>query len=327
MNKLVYPVEPYNQFALRDCYFSMVFPIVKHFGGSVDTLAVATNNDISFVFENGRLRQIDSRKSRENLNEYLVEQGISMRHDESYHENIIEFVCDSLDKEDLVVVSLSDAISYDPKTGNKTGSHGGYSHWILFYGYDKENTVFNVIDHFSVESPIYCKLLMNFDEIKRSYDEHEKNFGSKLQLFSNIHETLSTDEIKAKYLMEWKRSRNENSIADYLSFLEDFFKSDFQKFRRYRFFVAEDIVHLSVYYLQQKFVLTVLGADKAIIKLIDRQNASILAIKQKLFDLREVKTNEDFAKYISGFEFSEQFIENGKEIEGFINGITAKKEE
>lgn len=329
MNKKVYGVEPYNRFALRDCFYSMVFPIVQFYGGSANTLAIATNNEFSFSFVDNRLKQKVSNKSEEHLNKYLLEQGIGFNKDQQYHDQIIETVCDLLDKGHLVIVSLSDAISYDPDTGERTGSHGGYGHWVLFHGYDKTTQVFFVIDHYNVKSPIYCNLHLDFVEFERSYLEHAKKFGSELQYYSKIGNSIAPDLLRDNYLEEWRVNRlaqKDRPIEDFLNYLEEFFQYDPQPFKRYRFFVAEDIGHLGVYYLQQLFVFNSMGLNRGELKLFDQQSALILKIKQEIVQFREAKSDAGFTENDTSFMFAKELISKGRELEGFIDHMVEKGE-
>lgn len=325
MNKAIPNVEPYNQFALRDCYFSMIFPAVNAFSGSADALAIVTNNDIVFSYDKERFRQEDTRNSRNNLDNLLAEQNIKLEKDNTYHTDIVDFVCGEIDKGHLVVASLVDSLAYDPNTGDETAGHAGFGHWVLIYGYDDEKRVLNVIDHFRVESPIYCKLLMNFDELKRSYDKHNEDNGSRLQILSRLKSDECKSDLKNKYCQEWinlRKAREQNPVTEYLNFIRGFFDKGYLQVKRQWFFVAEDIVRLNSYYLQQKYILNHLSSDKEMIKRIDRQTQSILKFKQKLFEIRQVKTEEDFVDYKTKFDFVDDFVRNGFELEEYIDNLT-----
>lgn len=325
MKKIIDKVEPFNQFALRDCFYSMLFPAIKGLDGSAEALAIATNNDTVFSYKRGRFIQNNRRPNREEIDRLILEQNIDLISHDNYEEDIVAYIQNCIDNEQLVIVSLVDSLAFDPSTGEETCGHVGYGHWVLFYGYDDQCEEFSVIDHFHLESPIYYELRMKYDELSRSYTEHNKQYGSRMKIISRSGERVNEAILKEKYCYDWFHERKDetnNAVIEYLDYLYDFFTNErFSKVKMLWYFVAEDIVRLNLYYLKQKYIINALGNNKELQKQIDHQMKYIYELKKIIYGMRTIKTEEDYEQFKSKIGFIDDFRKNGIEVETRLDQI------
>ena len=179
MKKIFNNIEPFNQFALRDCFYSALLPAIGALGGDSKATAILAGSDMHFSFQNTKLIQHNERIDSNELNKWLSDQNIEIKYSQIYQNEIIEYIRNEINNEKLLMISLVDAISTDPKSGKETNNTAGFKHWILFYGYDDDSQEFSVIDHFYIEYVNYSISifkLLNYDIVKKDLISFIENY-------------------------------------------------------------------------------------------------------------------------------------------------------
>ena len=78
MKKIFNNIEPFNQFALRDCFYSALLPAIGALGGDSKATAILAGSDMHFSFQNTKLIQHNERIDSNELNKWLSDQNIEM---------------------------------------------------------------------------------------------------------------------------------------------------------------------------------------------------------------------------------------------------------
>ena len=298
MKKIFNNVEPFNNFALRDCFFSALFPAVDALGGDSNAMAILAGNDMRFRCEGFSLFQKKERISNEELEGWLDDQNIKISYNYKKKENIVDYVKQILFSDKLIMISLVDPVSIDENSKLVTQSTAGFKHWILFYGFDDNTKEFNVIDHFYIASPIYCKLKMKFSNLENSYENVNKKYGTKIFILSRTSDKI-TENLYSKYYEMWMNNKKKlyesvNPVLEYISYVFDNFLSEEKILNEIDFLsIIEAFYRLMVYYIKEKYIVEVLIKNCNIIKKINRQIVLINSFRTELFSIVKSKSFND----------------------------------
>ena len=325
MIKIIEPIHPFNHFALRDCFYSALFPAIDALGGDSKATAILASSDMHFSFEGNRLIQHNDKIEQNELSNWLTDQNVTMEYNQEYQEDIVGFIKNTINQNNLLMISLVDAISYDPNTQKKTEDTAGFRHWILFYGYDDEKKEFYVIDHFFIASPIYCKLRMQYHSLQESYKLHAQKYSSRIYVFSRKKTNSCRDNLYDKYIYEWITKRNKwnfngNPVNMYFDYALDVIKSkDIGLIKNNIISLVEAFYRITVYYIKEKYVIELINKRCALIKQFDKQITSVNMIRQKLFLFARWTSEECYQEIASLIELLQEACRDAQIIERQIS--------
>ena len=99
MKKIFNNIEPFNQFALRDCFYSALLPAIGALGGDSKATAILAGSDMHFSFQNTKLIQHNERIDSNELNKWLSDQNIEIKYSQIYQNEIIEYIRNEINNE------------------------------------------------------------------------------------------------------------------------------------------------------------------------------------------------------------------------------------
>lgn len=307
MKKIFNNIEPFNQFALRDCFYSALLPAIGALGGDSKATAILAGSDMHFSFQNTKLIQHNERIDSNELNKWLSDQNIEIKYSQIYQNEIIEYIRNEINNENLLMISLVDAISTDPKSGKETNNTAGFKHWILFYGYDDDSQEFSVIDHFYIESPIYCKLKMSYDELKRSYNLQNEKYGSRIYILYKAN-GVCTNDLYRTYFNNWIIKRNQynnqgNPIIEYVNYSISIFKLlNYDIVKKDLISFIENYYRIMVYYIKEKYVIGLFDKDKNLVKQVDTIIVNINLLRNKFFYIAKYPKEKCLCEFETAIE-------------------------
>ena len=182
-------VEPFNEIIYRGCFYSALFPALRHFGRPV--LPVLVNEvGIYDYIDDGDLSRLDIRYAlREPLNELSRSLGLNMEAKHQVHD-IVDCIKTALAEKRLVILCVDYYFeSIRPDTFMK--EHG--PHCLLVFGFNEGEKTFDILEHRHSGSLIYEKRTIGCQELAEAYRGFNERFGD-LELPASSYNNLKYRE-------------------------------------------------------------------------------------------------------------------------------------
>lgn len=163
-------IEPFNEIFYRNCFFNSFFPILRHYGKSINP--ILSNDIATMLFNNNELKvEYQSARPLEGVFDSI---GIS-RECSEYSDELNKLIIDGIDQSRPSIVWVD--CFYEPiRKDLYMKEH--WAHTILIYGYDERKCEFLVIEHSVRENLSYEKKRIAYSDLLkmcRGYDENFRN--------------------------------------------------------------------------------------------------------------------------------------------------------
>ncbi len=168
-------IKPFNDFIYKGCFYSSVFPILLSLKRSI----------ISFIINDSIVYHYDENQPGTGLtimfqeavpiSSVLQSQGIVYVTQE-HVTNIIDTIINALEQKQPVVLWV-DCFYESIRTDVYHRIH--HSHTLLFYGYERDEQTFNIIEHQNLESPVYEERKISFQDVENAYEGFIQHFHAK----------------------------------------------------------------------------------------------------------------------------------------------------
>lgn len=187
-SKVLSNIEPFNEIYYRDCYYSALFPVLRYFGKSICPFLL---NDI-FLYQIDRntkmlqLRGYSIKTETEILESLSIKCSMKM-----FTENLTENICSSICSNKPVIV-LVDSFYESIRPDAYLKSH--FPHFILIYGFDNLQKMFNIVEHRYRESFLFEHRIISYEDIINSYNGVVENLPYCACIPSYREYCLNTDK-------------------------------------------------------------------------------------------------------------------------------------
>lgn len=171
-------IEPFSDIWYKDCFHSSLFPIINYYAGTIKPFIL--KEVFLYNYENSDGLPILKSVSKEiiegrTLYDLLDEMGIRCRA-KVVSNNLIEDLCEALSNHNPVIVGV-DCFYESLRMDAYNREH--IAHSLLIYGFDKEEKMFNIMEHnfrFSIE---FARKTISYFDITNSYNGFLANLGDK----------------------------------------------------------------------------------------------------------------------------------------------------
>ncbi|RCX20095.1 hypothetical protein DFR58_102164 [Anaerobacterium chartisolvens] len=164
-------IEPFCEAWYIDCFYNLVFSVLKHFNKDIRELLV---NDI-FLYKYSKNSLTMTVKSIRPLNELQNDIGIAVE-EIAPGENLIVDFTELLSKGSPLIV-LQDL--YFASYRNEFYMKNHHLHTVLLYGFDKDEKYFNIVEQSFMDSYFYKKMYASFSDIFNACEGAFNNFSDK----------------------------------------------------------------------------------------------------------------------------------------------------
>lgn len=161
-------IEPFNEVFYRNCFFNSFFPILKHYGKSVNQILA---NDIAVMKFCDNELEVEY-LSAEALDRVIDHIGISICCSE-YTDDINKLIIEGIDNNKPSIVWVD--CFYEP-IRNDLYQKEHWAHTILIYGYDEIKSEYLVIEHSVRENLSYEKKSIAYKDLLKMCVGYEENF-------------------------------------------------------------------------------------------------------------------------------------------------------
>jgi len=184
MSCVKYSVTPFNQLALGSCFDEAYIPAFQSVGGDINQFILNRCTYFRYMGDSFCVSSYDLKKRAE------IEKanGITSISIEGLVDNVVDKVIGYLNEGSLVICKTSDAIAYNERLKRNTQKSTAI-HWMLFYGYDTERKVFDVLEHLTNVSATYESCIMDFEMLQKSYKlgfEYAKEENETMVVIRNV---------------------------------------------------------------------------------------------------------------------------------------------
>lgn len=222
---IIADIEPFNDVFYRNCFYNSLFPVIRHFGGSI--LSILINDLILYDITDQRI-QVGYR-SVEPLENLFHRAGLHVDI-RTINEDIVAELINCV-SEGKPVILWVDAYYESIRTDTYLRRH--LDHTLLIFGYDLDEQVFHLIEHDRMENLSYRKRVIPFDDIAKAsqgFAEHFLNRGEH----AVSHFIFESDEKSGKetkdealinrFAANWLANGvwQEESMAALRKFVEDY---------------------------------------------------------------------------------------------------------
>lgn len=165
-SNMIHKIEPFCDIFYKLCFNNSFFPVVRFLGKR--ELPFLINDIFFYKLEKGEdWDKFSVEYSSHNYFEDLLEyEGIKFEARDNC-DNIVDDACESIDKGRPVLIWID--CFYDPLR-NDTYHKRHMVHTLLIYGYNKEDKVFQIIDHKYRYSLSYAKHTISFRDLTNCYE-------------------------------------------------------------------------------------------------------------------------------------------------------------
>lgn len=220
-------VEPFSDFFYKSCLFNSLFPIVRHFNRSITP--ILANDVIAYKLErmNATERLSSEYISHTDILEVIRDMGLSGRAEAKNHD-IVNAIREAIATRRAVIVWIDCFFVSDRKDTYKKIHH---AHTLFIYGYNDKRKLFSVIDHRSIESPLYGKFHIPYAELSEAYGGYLSHLkkDDAIPSYYEIFETGFFDEPshRIRCIENYKSNmlKNEGKINQSLDLLRIFSES------------------------------------------------------------------------------------------------------
>ncbi|MCX7748509.1 MAG: KR domain-containing protein [Clostridia bacterium] len=181
--KILENFEPFNDMVYRGCFYSALFPVIRHFDRSVLTYLVNEmniyhrNEDKNLIMfgNDSSVGILDVKyimpKTLEQISQDI---GIHMEA-KAYSSDLIGDIVASISAGRPVIVSIDSFYeSIRPDTYQKLH----WPHCLVVYGFDQQEKMFNILEHRRSGSLIYGKHTISYSDLLDAYNGYLAHFGN-----------------------------------------------------------------------------------------------------------------------------------------------------
>ncbi|MEO2261309.1 BtrH N-terminal domain-containing protein [Paenibacillus amylolyticus] len=198
MQKIIEPIEPFNEIYYKSCLYNSLFPVIRHFQRSILPLLI---NDWA-VYETTRtgggvLCGISHRTNKD-LSEALVELGVAAEK-ERFVGKVVDKIKNSIDMERPVVLWVD---CYEIPMRKDTFQKKHFPHTILVHGYDDSTEDFHIIEHLQMENLSYDKKTIGVEALERAYFAFDYKFNQGPMKQDSYYEFYKLNQVNSMALDE-----------------------------------------------------------------------------------------------------------------------------
>ncbi|WP_458125219.1 BtrH N-terminal domain-containing protein [Paenibacillus sp. Z3-2] len=198
MQKIIEPIEPFNEIYYKSCLYNSLFPVIRHFQRGILPLLI---NDWA-VYETTRtgggvLCGISHRTNKD-LSEALVELGVAAEK-ERFVGTVVDKIKNAIDMERPVVLWVD---CYEIPMRKDTFQKKHLPHTILVHGYDDSTDDFHVIEHLQMENLSYDKKTIGVDALERAYFAFDYKFNQGPMKQDSYYEFYKLNQVNSMALDE-----------------------------------------------------------------------------------------------------------------------------
>jgi MoaA/NifB/PqqE/SkfB family radical SAM enzyme len=205
--------EPFNEVWYKSCFYASQFPILYHFTGEILPFIL----DEIFLYEYEVINDVpvlyygtdnfsSNIKAVSDMGMYLnfiIESS-----------NIVGDLINSISNECPVILFI-DCFYASNRPDVYKKDHAG--HVITVYGYDCTKRIFKILDHSSMDSIMYEKSFMGFDDIEKAYNYYTANMNVRKN--PSYHEYSKVRDVPENQVKEYVMKYAE-SILDNMQLFE-----------------------------------------------------------------------------------------------------------
>jgi len=215
-------IEPFSQIRYISCFYSALFPVVKHFKGTFLPYLIS---DI-YVYANKNKDAPEillSPMQIRDKTELTREMGIFTEAKE-VSDNIVEDSINAISNNRPVIVMIDSF--YEPLRQDVYQKEH-IAHALLLFGYDKNEKTFTIFEHSHKDSFFYERSIINFVDLKKCYEGYINNL-KKEDVVSTYCEyyadETAVDEKKYINFFVEKANEHKSFIFDSLNSIKIFTK-------------------------------------------------------------------------------------------------------
>jgi len=161
LKNIIDNLEPFGHVFYKNCYYNCLFSVLEHFQVPVASFMI---NDSYFYCIKGSLLHMET-CTLYNEDEWIESLGIR-KTSVNTCDNILEYIISAIDDEQPLIVYVDYFYeSIRPDVFQKV--HG--PHTLLIYGYDRQLSIFYVIEHSNRDSLAYKKKQIHFTDVSFGY--------------------------------------------------------------------------------------------------------------------------------------------------------------
>lgn len=221
MSKKKFDIKLFQEFTLQSCFNESFLPAFTYFKGN--DLYYLMNNLVKFRFVDGEFQvRGESFESRN-----IMEKKFGIRSEILYEkqDNVLEFIQNQLNENKMVICRTLNSWAYDENTKKKTEVSNGIYHWNLIFGYDSNERVFDVVEHYTNAAALYYPLKMKYEILEKSYSDSFQSPHYKDSMYIIWKdEDVQAIQDKECFLTMFERQRNDletstSSIIAYIKYV------------------------------------------------------------------------------------------------------------
>lgn len=184
-------IKPFNDFFYKSCFFNSLFPVVQFY--DKDILPFIVNDVLAY-----HLEDIQSGKSLnaeyigiKSAEDIIGDVGIDLKK-KMYNVNIIEEIIESISYGNPVIVWVD---CYYESLRKDLFQKRHHPHTWLIYGFDRQQKVFNIIEHTYTDSLTYNEYMISFSELLCCYEGFLNNHSHTIDSPSYFEFGKSSDNM------------------------------------------------------------------------------------------------------------------------------------
>lgn len=254
-------IEPYNELFFKTCFYNSLFPIVRHFGGSV----------LPFLSHHVNYYEADAETAIPVLG------SIACESDETLLERM-GIGYKALSRSEDVIVEITEEVGQghpvivwiDTYRASIRQDAYGKKHWAhtwLVNGFDRSRRTFTIMEHKHHDTLSYAERMVSFEELHDCYEGYLEYFQLECHTFFSFYKREQPGEISVVH--------DKNNI-DYDKYI---YVDNYMK--------CSEVVNKGIHYLQS--YRSALAAALADAERMERDGAGMLLALNKLINAKKVE--------------------------------------
>lgn len=167
-------IQPFNDCFYYSCFYSALFPVLRHFNVSIIPLMV--NGIPHYLLESEESESIGMYTRFtfvKSIDEVLAEHGISIEA-KQVSADVVEDICQGIAADKPVIISF-DCFYSSIREDLYQKQH--WSHSLLYFGYDREEKVFPIIEQDDRENIAFAPKQISFEDTRNAYQGYLDHLG------------------------------------------------------------------------------------------------------------------------------------------------------
>ena len=216
--KILDNIEPFNDIYYKDCFYSALFPVVKHFNKDITPFLV-NDVDVYTCQQDNKAKLITiNYKSSKTVEQLLKNQDIICKN-KIKSDNIINDITESIAQNRPIIVAI-DCFYVPMREDLYQKVH--WEHFWLVYGYDNTQQIFNIVEHRHRGSLTYKKYIISYQDLVNSYVGYLSNFqmGNEAPTYFEFYLENTINSLKINHDDEVKKIYAANIVNNKHDILE-----------------------------------------------------------------------------------------------------------